>query len=280
MRMKIARLERVSGVRRSTIHHYVNLGLLPQPRVAGPKLHLFDDRHLVRLREIQRLRAQGWSLARIRDELARMVEADPAIDDDENDEGSDALRERILRHATRLFAERGYEAVRLLDVARAAGLSKATIYRYFTSKHALFVDCVEHMRFTLIPREAREAEAREPDPYVRGRLVAAGLLRNFAAYRTLTQLLGALAHGSDARLARKAKGQLHAMITNMQPFLEQLVEAKLIPEQNAELLAYMLWGALMGAGERLVLDDRYTFREVLDAVFAFTTRGMGAPMPA
>jgi len=128
--MKIGKLAKTSGVGRSTIHHYLNVGLLPAPRVAGPKKHLFDADHVARLQEIRRLRARGWSLARIRERLARRGGTAP------RPRGiptlpPDATRQRIVERATVLFAERGYEGVRLLDVARQAGVGKATLYRYF-----------------------------------------------------------------------------------------------------------------------------------------------------
>src|SRR5688500_3060287 len=40
--------------------------------------------------------------------------------------------------ARRAFAEVGVEAARVEDIARAAGLSKASFYVYFQSKDALF----------------------------------------------------------------------------------------------------------------------------------------------
>src|ERR671920_2372972 len=43
-------------------------------------------------------------------------------------------RERILEAALRLFAERGYEATTMRDVAREAGASLGLAYRYFASK--------------------------------------------------------------------------------------------------------------------------------------------------
>ena len=43
-------------------------------------------------------------------------------------------RERILEAALRLFAERGYEATTMRDVAREAGASLGLAYRYFGSK--------------------------------------------------------------------------------------------------------------------------------------------------
>src|SRR5947209_9304383 len=46
-------------------------------------------------------------------------------------------REAILAAAGRLFAEKGYEATTMDDLAGAAGVSKATLYRYITSKEEL-----------------------------------------------------------------------------------------------------------------------------------------------
>ena len=43
-------------------------------------------------------------------------------------------KEEILDVAAGLFAEHGYEAVSLLEIARTVGLSKTTLYHYFESK--------------------------------------------------------------------------------------------------------------------------------------------------
>jgi len=269
--LKIGEVERLSTVPRSTIHHYVNIGLLPQPRVAGPKLHLFDAEHLAQLGEITRLRAKGWSLARIR---TRLLDFRPAASEAPGPASEASLRERILEQATAQFAARGYEAVRLDDIARSLGISKATIYRHFTGKQALFVAAVERVRFTLVPRAVRAAGGRALEPREQGRRRAAAVLDNFAVYRSLHQLLGALAHGSDPRLARQARHELHAMITNAEPFLRKLIDRQLIRGQDPELLAYMLWGALMGAGECMQRDSRFEQTQVLEAYLAFTEVGM------
>lgn len=50
----------------------------------------------------------------------------------------DARPPEILEAALALFAERGFAATRLEDVATAAGISKGTIYLYFPTKEDLF----------------------------------------------------------------------------------------------------------------------------------------------
>lgn len=47
-----------------------------------------------------------------------------------------------MRAALRVFGDAGYARARLRDVARDAGVSKATLYLYFDSKEALFGEMV------------------------------------------------------------------------------------------------------------------------------------------
>lgn len=50
-----------------------------------------------------------------------------------------ARRERIVEAAMRQFAERGYEGVRVEEVAREAGVAKGAVFGYFASKAGLFL---------------------------------------------------------------------------------------------------------------------------------------------
>jgi AcrR family transcriptional regulator len=51
-------------------------------------------------------------------------------------------REAILRAAEDEFADRGYAATRMQDIARRAGMSVGALYRYFDSKEAIFASMV------------------------------------------------------------------------------------------------------------------------------------------
>ncbi|MEV0247728.1 helix-turn-helix domain-containing protein [Nocardia sp. NPDC050712] len=67
------------------------------------------------------------------------------------DERTDAAVERILDAAGRLFAEHGVADTGMAEVARAAGCSRATVYRYFDNRQAL--------RLAFVHREARRLSA-------------------------------------------------------------------------------------------------------------------------
>src|ERR671931_273081 len=59
-----------------------------------------------------------------------------------------ARPEEIISAALEVFADRGFAATKLEDVARRAGVTKGTIYLYFENKEALFKALV---RETIVP---------------------------------------------------------------------------------------------------------------------------------
>jgi AcrR family transcriptional regulator len=79
-------------------------------------------------------------------------------------------RERLLRAAADVFAERGYDGTRVADIAAAAGVSNGALYAHFGSKAELLVDALRtHGR-----RLLAEALAADPDRSVTDMLLAIG----------------------------------------------------------------------------------------------------------
>ena len=60
----------------------------------------------------------------------------------------DARPEEIISAALEVFADRGFAATTLEDIARKAGVTKGTIYLYFENKEALFKALI---RGTIVP---------------------------------------------------------------------------------------------------------------------------------
>lgn len=52
-------------------------------------------------------------------------------------------REAIIEAATRLFAQRGYERVRIADIAKEVGMTDAGVLYHFSTKAALFTTIVD-----------------------------------------------------------------------------------------------------------------------------------------
>ena len=70
--------------------------------------------------------------------------------------GYDTQREQILARAAELFAQQGYTATSMNQVAQACGVSKPSLYHYVRDKYQLLVEIAEdHVR--LLQRLATEA---------------------------------------------------------------------------------------------------------------------------
>ena len=57
-----------------------------------------------------------------------------------SERGGPQTRARISEVATRLFLERGFDAVTVAEVAREAGVSSVTVFNHFPRKEDLFLD--------------------------------------------------------------------------------------------------------------------------------------------
>jgi len=64
-------------------------------------------------------------------------------------------KERILLTALRLFAQEGYEAVSVSDIAGALGMTKGALYKHYKNKRDIFESIVARME----RRDAEQADA-------------------------------------------------------------------------------------------------------------------------
>jgi len=62
------------------------------------------------------------------------------------DRKKQATRQAISNVATRLFVERGYEAVSVADIAHEADVSRKTVFNYFARKEDLVFDREDEVR--------------------------------------------------------------------------------------------------------------------------------------
>jgi AcrR family transcriptional regulator len=53
------------------------------------------------------------------------------------------MRQQLSDTATRMFLERGFDAVRVTEIAEACGVSEKTVFNYFPTKESLVLDRLE-----------------------------------------------------------------------------------------------------------------------------------------
>lgn len=96
----------------------------------------------------------------------------------------DARRQEIVDAALAVLVERGYEATTMLDVARRAGASKETLYRWFGGRDGLLAELVQrNARATTNAVEAALAEPGDPTHTLHD--LAVGLLRLLTGPRSV-----------------------------------------------------------------------------------------------
>ena len=160
---------------------------------------------------------------------------------------TEGLRERKKRErrkaisdiAMGLFAQRGYDAVTVAEIARAADVSEQTVFNYFPAKEDLVFDEEEQMR------EALVAAIRDRAP---GTSIAEGFRRVPEALLARLEsfpgqpLLGmaAIVSGSPA-LQRRAR---EMMVKNAEALSRAIGEALDIPAESPR--AWSIAGALLG----------------------------------
>jgi AcrR family transcriptional regulator len=104
--------------------------------------------------------------------------------------GYDDQREQILARAAALFAQRGYSATSMNEVAQACGLSKATLYHYYRDKYAMLVAITEgHVQ--RLQALVAEVDAERLPAEGRLRCLIERIVREYAdaqdAHRVLTE---------------------------------------------------------------------------------------------
>src|SRR5215217_6138430 len=152
-------------------------------------------------------------------------------------------REQIGEVAQRLFAERGYRAVGVDEIARRAGVTPPVLYDHFDSKRDLYAHLLERQAGELAARVAR---ATGEVGGGKARLRAA--FEAFFAFAEEQPLLAddrTLDNGLRATAARR-EGQAQAALIEVLGSGGRLFAGEPERERSLELTAQMLRGGLLG----------------------------------
>ncbi|WP_223260442.1 TetR/AcrR family transcriptional regulator [Paenibacillus ihbetae] len=60
------------------------------------------------------------------------------------------IKEKILQSAVRLFAEKGYQATSIQDIADDCSIAKGSLYKHFSSKEELYVSILERRQQVMV----------------------------------------------------------------------------------------------------------------------------------
>ena len=159
-------------------------------------------------------------------------------------------REQLLEVAARIFAERGYQATTMDDVAEAAGVTKPLLYQHFNSKKDLYLELVDEVAGRILAGiAAANQQAATGREKVELSLNAYFLL--VVEDRASFQLLYNRDHGGDDDLGRATRRVARALIAAIDPLIDAGLD-----EGHRRFLAAAMVG--MAEGSTLAWIDSAT----------------------
>lgn len=265
-------LVRESGVRRSTVEFYIRKGLLPGPQRLANNRTIYGRVHLDLLRQIDRLKQEGLTLAEIRPLLEGAEEVSDFYEVDMATELDAATRARILEAAADQFGRKGYKRARLSDVIEQAGVTPKVFASHFASKKQLFAESFGVAGQKVVDRVIRAMD-QEPDLT---RKLLARFDRLLQAERRPDPSLWALARsealyegGEPAAKAQQAYRTISALHEAELRQIREQGPGERDPEGwppvADELMAYCFLGAEEFLSMRSTWDGRFSREEVLRA---------------
>ena len=181
-------------------------------------------------------------------------------------------RERLLRAAASVFADRGYDGTRVADIASAAGVSNGAMYAHYGSKAELMVDSLRtHGR-----RLLADMFSADPDRSITELLLAIGqtLLRP-GRYLIVEALVA-------ARRDRDVALQMRAYMDERADWLAELMRAaqaggEIDQDISPDALAHFC--LLLAMGSALVTPDLHPVDDEEWAALLARVVGTLAPAP-
>lgn len=268
-KLRIRDLERESGVPRSRIHYYLREGILHPPLKTGKTSAFYDESHLKRLEDIQRIKmehlATNKKFRMSSKELKRRLDKGEvphagAIHEEDVDNISGVKRD-IIEAALELYSERGYYHSSLDDVARQADLSLSDIYLYFANKRELFVESIEYA-LQNINREMRERIAGEEDWT---NIILKLLEIYISSYPKVGDMVNQLRVGVaiDDRWASELLTRLFSAISDeISKTLQDLMDRGIIRQVDNELLAFIMVFIGEAIYQRVSFERLYSTDEI------------------
>ena len=187
---------------------------------------------------------------------------------------SDVGLKRVLAAALTLFGRHGFQRTSMADIAREAGMARATLYLRFPDKRSIF----EALAASLVNAALAEAEAAwNPDAPLSQNIAATLLAKDLGFFRMLnttpygSELLELEAELTAAHVARLDAGFAALLARRGREAAER--GADLVAFDGAEGFAAFL--AIAGSSLKHAVRTEEAFRTIVDRLAQVSARAAG-----
>lgn len=187
-------------------------------------------------------------------------------------------REAILDAATAEFAQHGYHAVTMKDIASAAGYTAPSLYNYFASKEEIFAALLERIHEAFVgifdePVPAGLTFVQRLELLVRRQLDVHERHRDaFALFMKHSEAMPSKA------LARWRQESFTGFIDQLTRWMAESAGAEELERHDAETLAFHFWATMTAHHARALLGraverDPQALTQHIMALFLYGARG-------
>lgn len=186
-------------------------------------------------------------------------------------------REKILRAATEVFANKGYFAARMTDVAKQAEVADGTLYLYFEGKEHLLLSIFDDVLGRFIDRLEEEV-AKLDDPVAKLRVMIRLHLETLGRDRALAHVLQIETRHSRRFMSVFTRGKLGEYLNLLRRIIEEGQESGAFRRDiNPGLATNVVFGAVDELVMSWVLADQPgDLVRYVDPIVEILTRGMMA----
>ncbi len=175
---------------------------------------------------------------------ARASKARPKL----RDEAKSLYRNAILSAAEEVFAERGFFAARIQDIAERGGFAVGTVYKHFEQKEdvlrALLIERVAEMQLALAPREG-DPPGWEDKLITRLARLFSYVEEHRGFYRiALENGLFGVTSTSAGPLDEKDRAKIAVFKTRMHGLIAEGIEEEILSDVEPGLLAAFLFSSV------------------------------------
>lgn len=184
-----------------------------------------------------------------------------------------SVREKILAAAVHLFAEYGYHASTMRDIARIAGIQAASIYYHYANKQALLVEIMETYMRNLNANLERIVQT-PGDVQLRLREAIANHIRMHTTYKAeffiIDTEIRAL-EGENRTKILALRDHYEALLQNL---LRQGMEQGTFRQLDIKVTSYALIAMCTEVASWFKPEGRLNVQQVIDIYSSLFTKGL------
>ncbi len=295
--LKIAELEKLSGVSRRTIHFYLQQQLIHPPVKTGKTMAYYDETHLRKLSYIKRVKAQGMPLLAIRQKIDEIeqnqanafgtgisgsfqVKEQEAIVPPKKsqapmsrNEKSNRTRQAILEAGCYLFQEKGYKATKISEITKKLNIGKGTFYFYFSNKQELLLECVPII-FQKLFEQSWDPIREAKDPQKRLEQRAYEVLPVLKEFCAIIQLSKEAMEDSDPKIKQLGEDTYLSIRAPLELDINRCIQQKIFQPLDPKIASTLMIGLMENLYYMRSIDTDLETEQIWTNIFKLMMDGM------